>query len=294
MRLADIRRYPVKSLRGHSLTEAIAESAGLAGDRRWMIVDQSGKFLTQRQHPKLAQIEAVPTDSGVELRHARLGALEVGYPENDAPLETVLVWRDTVCARIAISASEYLSAFLGLSARLAYLHDVDARAVDPGYGRTDDRVAFADGFPLLVTLTASLDDLNRRLLKPVTMDRFRANLVIYGGPAWTEDTWRRIRVGALTLRIVKACSRCAIPTLDPLTGERPDGNEPLQTLARFRRDADGGIMFGQNAIPDAPGRLHVGDTVEVLEAGPSNVELVPHGEPAGGPDIALPAEGSGR
>jgi uncharacterized protein YcbX len=274
MRLADIRRYPVKSLRGHSLTEAIAERAGLAGDRRWMIVDQSGKFLTQRQHPKLAQIEAVPTDGGVELRHARLGAIDVGYPEDDAPLETVLVWRDTVCARIATSANDYLSAFLGLSARLAYLHDVDARAVDPAYGWSDDRVAFADGFPLLVTLTASLDDLNRRLLKPVTMDRFRANLVIDGSPAWTEDTWRRIRMGALTLRIVKACSRCAIPTLDPLTGERPDGNEPLRTLARFRRDADGGIMFGQNAIPDASGQLRVGDMVEVLETGPANVDLV--------------------
>ena len=104
------------------------------------------------------------------------------------------------------------------------------------------------------------------------MDRFRANLVIDGAPAWAEDTWRRLRIGGLILRIVKGCSRCAIPTLDPLTGEQPDGNEPLQTLASFRRDARG-IMFGQNAIADAPGRLRVGDSVEVLEAGAPNVDF---------------------
>jgi uncharacterized protein len=289
MRLAEIRRYPVKSLRGHSLVEGFAECVGLAGDRRWMIVDLPGKFLTQRQHPRLAQIDAIPTESGLELRHAEHGTLEVRYPLEDAPLETVLVWRDSIRARIATAASDYLSGFLDLPVRLAYLHDVETRRVDAAFGRIDDRVTFADSFPLLVTLTASLDDLNRRLAKPVSMDRFRANLVIEGAPAWAEDTWRRIRVGQLTLRIVKPCSRCVIPTLDPLTGEQPDGKEPLQTLASFRRDAGGGIMFGQNAIPDAPGRLRVGDSVEVLEAGRSNVELVPRGESAGGADMALRA-----
>lgn len=274
MRLAEIRRYPVKSLRGHSLNEAIAERAGLAGDRRWMIVDQWGKFLTQRQHPKLAQIEAVPTDNGVELRHATHGALDVRYPKAGAAEQMVIVWRDAVRARIATAASGYLSAFLGQPVQLVHLYDVEARPVDPAFGRADDRVGFADGFPFLVTLTASLDDLNRRLTKPITMDRFRANLVIDGAPAWAEDTWRRLRVGGVTLRIVKACSRCAIPTLDPLTGEQPDGNEPLQTLASFRRGALG-ITFGQNAIADAPGSLCVGDGVDVLEAGAPNVDFAP-------------------
>ena len=104
MRLAEIRRYPVKSLRGHSLVEGIAERVGLAGDRRWMIVDLPGKFLTQRQHPRLAQIDAIPTESGLELRHAEHGTLEVRYPLEDAPLETVPVWRDLVGARIATAA----------------------------------------------------------------------------------------------------------------------------------------------------------------------------------------------
>jgi uncharacterized protein len=123
----------------------------------------------------------------------------------------------------------------------------------------------------LITSTASLDDLNWRLDAPVPMDRFRANLVVSGAPAWAEDTWRRIRVGPLTLRVVKPCARCIVPTLDPLTGETPDGNEPLETLARFRRNGEGGIMFGQNAIPDNTGRLAVGDVVEAIEQGPSNL-----------------------
>jgi uncharacterized protein len=272
LHLAEIRCYPVKSLRGVSLREGIVESVGFAGDRRWMIIDQSNKFITQRQHHKLAQIQSVITQSGVELRHARHGVVEVLYPSATTQPETVLVWRDAVRAVVTSSATEYLSTFLGLPARLAFLYDVGARAVDPAFGNPDDRVSFADGFPYLVTNTASLDDLNKRLANPIPMDRFRASLVIAGAPAWAEDTWRRIRVGEVTLRIIKPCSRCAIPTLDPLTGEQPDGNEPLQTLAKFRRDAEGGIMFGQNAIAETTGKLSVGDAVKVLDAGAPNVQ----------------------
>jgi len=272
MRLVEIRRYPVKSLRGHALTEATIERVGVLGDRRWMIVDETGRFLTQRQAPKLAQIVAEPTEDGVILRHERMGALRLDFPDERAAVETVIIWRDTVKARLAAPASDYLSSFLGRAARLVYLDDVRARPVNPEFGRNDDRVSFADGFPLLITSTASLDDLNRRLDAPVPMDRFRANLVVSGAPAWAEDTWRRIRVGPLTLRVVKPCARCIVPTLDPLTGEPPDGNEPLETLARFRRNREGGIMFGQNAIPDDSGRLAVGDVVEAIEQGPSNLD----------------------
>jgi|SRR5579883_1177408 uncharacterized protein YcbX len=271
MRLAEIRCYPVKSLRGHSLQEASLERVGLAGDRRWMIVDETGKFLTQRQYPKLAQIDAVPTESGVALRHATLGTLDVDFPDERAPTETVVVWRASVPARVADSAGPYLSTFLEKPVRLVYLSDATARRVDQTYGGPHDRVSFADGFPLLITSTASLADLNRRLPKPIAMDRFRPNLVIEGAPAWAEDAWRRIRIGDLSFRVVKPCSRCAIPTLDPLTGEPLEGNEPLCTLGQFRRAANGGIIFGQNAIPDDCGALSVGDAVEVVKTGPSNL-----------------------
>jgi MOSC domain-containing protein len=270
MRVAEIRRYPVKGLRGHSLKAAAVERIGLAGDRRWMIVDASGKFLSQRQYPKLAQIEAAPAQNGVTLRHAALGALSVDFPGESAPLESVVIWRDTVKARVATLASDYFSTFLGRPVRLVHLHDEAARPINPDYGRAEDRVSFADGFPLLVVSTASLDDLNWRLGAPIQMDRFRANLVIEGASAWAEDTWRRIRIGTLTMRLVKPCARCAIPTLDPLSGERLDGDEPLQMLARFRRGSHGEIFFGQNVIPDGVGRIAVGDKVDVIETGPPN------------------------
>jgi uncharacterized protein YcbX len=271
MRLAEIRRYPVKSLRGHSLREASLERIGLAGDRRWMIVDEAGKFLTQRQYPKLAQIDAAPTARGVALRHATLGALDIAFPDERAPTVTVTVWRSSVPARLAPSAGAYLSAFLEKPVRLVYLSDVAARSVDQTYGDPGDRVSFADGFPLLITSTASLADLNRRLEEPIEMARFRPNLVIDGAPAWAEDAWRRVSIGGLSFRIVKPCSRCAIPTLDPLTGVAREDNEPLRALGAFRRAANGGIIFGQNAIPDGSGTLRVGDAVEVLETGPSNL-----------------------
>jgi uncharacterized protein len=151
------------------------------------------------------------------------------------------------------------------------LHDVDARPVDPVFARTDDRVSFADGYPILLTSTASLEDLNARVRDTLAMDRFRANLVVEGAEPWAEDCWRRIRVGAITFRIVKPCARCAIPTLDPLTGERLESGEPLRALAKFHRAANGGVIFGQNLIPDQFGLLRSGDPVEVLETGPSNL-----------------------
>jgi uncharacterized protein YcbX len=271
MRLVEIRRYPVKSLRGHSLEEANVERIGLAGDRRWMIVDAANVFLTQRQYPKLAQFDAALTGKGVVLRHAAYGALEIDIPDHRAALEMVTVWRNTVVARVAEPASAFLSGFLEKPVRLVYLHDEAARPVDPIFGREDDRVSFADGYPVLVTSTASLDDLNRRLPKPIAMDRFRANLVVEGPAAWEEDTWRSLRIGAMTFRVVKPCARCAIPTFDPLTGEALEGAEPLRALGQFHRAANGGIIFGQNVIPDAFGALRVGDPVEILETGASNL-----------------------
>jgi uncharacterized protein len=271
MRLIEIRRYPVKSLRGHSLSEANVERIGLAGDRRWMIVDEANVFLTQRQYPKLTQIDAAPTDQGVALRHATYGAIEIDIPDERAPTEMVTIWRSGFAARVAEPASAFLSGYLEKPVKLVYLHDETARPVNPEFGREDDRVNFADGYPLLITTTASLDDLNLRLAKPIGMDRFRANLIVEGAAAWAEDTWRSLRIGGLTFRVVKPCARCAIPSLDQLTGEALEGNEPLRSLAQFHRASNGGIIFGQNLIPDAIGPVRVGEAIEVLETGASNL-----------------------
>ncbi len=269
--------YPVKGLRGVSVREATVEPWGLAGDRRWMVVDASGRFLTQRELPAMSRVAAAPDgEGGVALSAAGAGELRVPAPGADdpavgVPAVAVVVWRDHVRARAAGSrADAWLSAVLGRACRLVHMDDpASARPVDPAHGRPGDRVSFADGYPLLVTASASLDDLRARLARPVPMAQFRTNLVVSGTAPWAEDGWRRLRVGTVALRAVKPCARCAVVAVDQDTGERSRDGEPLRALAAFRQSADGRVLFGQNLVPDGTGRIAAGDRVEVLEAGPA-------------------------
>jgi uncharacterized protein YcbX len=261
MRLAAIHIYPVKSCRGHALAEATVEKWGLAGDRRWMIVDAEGRFVTQREEPRLATISVEVAPDGLALRRGE-DRLFVPTPSREAPRPAVSVWRSTVPARIAAQSLEPL---IGRDLRLAYMDDPLSRPVNPEYGAPEDRVSFADGYPLLLASTTSLDDLNARMAGPLPMDRFRPNLVVDGEPPWAEDYWRRIRIGAAVFRIVKPCDRCIVTTTDQATGARgAAGGEPLRTLARFRRRGDS-VFFAQNLIPDATGTIRIGDPVEVLD-----------------------------
>lgn len=272
MKVAALACYPVKSLRGHRLDRATIDRIGIAGDRRWAVVNPSGRFQTQRELPAMATIDVLPRDGGITLAHADHGPVDVAVPDPQAETCDITVWRDRVRVRMAsVQADAFLSAVLGKPLRLAFLNDPDARPIDPAFGRAGEHVSLSDGFPLLVTTRASLDDLNARLTHPLQMRRFRPNIVIDGAQPWAEDGWRRLRIGSLELRIVKPCARCTIPSLDPFTGQRLFGDEPLPTLRAFHRAANGGIMFGQNAIPDAAGEIAVGDTVELLEQGPSNL-----------------------
>jgi uncharacterized protein YcbX len=159
------------------------------------------------------------------------------------------------------AADEWLSEAIGSPCRLVYMADPErARPVDPEYGRAEDRVSFADGFPMLVTTQASLDDLNAQLEHPIPMNRFRPNLVVAGGEAWAEDRWRGLLVGDVMFRVAKECARCVVTTIDQRTAEKSPQSEPLRTLAKFRRK-DGNVMFGQNLVPDRRGILRIGDPV---------------------------------
>lgn len=263
--------HPVKGLQGHALASVAVEPCGLAGDRRWMAVDPAGRFITQRQCPEMATVAAECVADGLVLHAPGRGRLLVPRPDALAPSIPVTVWQSTVPAQPANEASAaWLSRVLGVACRLVYLADPAARPVDPAYGAASDRVSFADGFPVLLAAAGSLHDLNGRLESPIPMRRFRPNIEISGAPAWAEDCWRRIRIGEVVFRLPKPCSRCVVTTVDQESGQRPDRQEPLRTLARFRR-ADDGVMFGQNMIPEGLGRVAVGDAVTVLEAGPSNV-----------------------
>lgn len=268
MHVSGLFRYPVKSLRGHPIEEAVLERCGIAGDRRWMVIDARGRFVTRREVPAMALVDVAVTDRGLLLGHARLGRCAAIVPGADAPAVEAVVWRDSLPVRLGNpQADAFLSEALGRPVRLACQYDAALRPVHSSHARDGDHVSLADGFPLLVTTEASLAMLNERLPTPIAMARFRPNLVVAGAEPWAENRWRLIRLGETVLRLAKPCSRCVIVTQDPDTGERRDGNEPLATLRAMGRVDRGNILFGENAIPERLGTVRMGDIVEVLENG---------------------------
>jgi len=270
--VTDLFRFPVKSLRGHALDHAAIGPRGIDGDRRWMLIDQIGRFLTRREVPEMALFGVELDHDGLLIRHPVHGSCRILRPEKNAANINVTIWGDSVRVRATDDASAaYLSHALGRSVRLVYQGDETIRPVDPTFAAPGDQVSLSDGFPLLLVTKESLDALNAALAEPVAMARFRPNIVVTGADAWREDHWRRIRIGTVTLRLPKPCSRCIITTQDPMSGSREHGNEPLSTLLRIGRMGKGGVMFGQNAIPENSGTITTGDRIDILEEGASNL-----------------------
>jgi uncharacterized protein len=285
-RLASIHIYPLKAGRAVDLSESAVEPWGLAGDRRWLVVDGAGRFVSQREEPALAGVIAaypaagadqvaagrpLPTDA-ITLSAAGQPPLKVAMPwaDDDTEMVPVSVWESRIRAAAAgREADDWLGRLLDRDVRLVYLDDPTRREVDQDYGNPGDRVSFADGYPLLLTSTGSLDALGGWLAEdghpPVPMDRFRPSVVVAGAQAWAEDGWRRISIGTVTFQVVKPCGRCVVTTIDQATGHR--GRQPLELLGRRRRFGQQ-LVFGQNMIPDAPGSIRVGDPVQVLERHP--------------------------
>jgi len=256
--------YPVKSCRGLSFDRYPVEARGLRHDRRWMVVDPDGQFVTQRTHPRLALVQV-----SIDERWLVLGAKDTPplalpiEPPPGAPWRKVRVWRDDVDALdCGQAAADWMSHWLCERVALVYMPEGVRRAVNPLHARADDVVGFADGYPLLVVTRASLDDLAERIGNDIPMNRFRPNIVIEGAERWAEDRWKRIRIADIPIRLPKPCARCVVTTTDQDTAER--GIEPLKTLATFRRDG-ANVLFGQNAIPDAAGTLSIGQAVVVDE-----------------------------
>lgn len=270
LRLSGLFLHPVKSGRALSITRGRVDAFGLEWDRRWMVVREDGRFLTQREHPRLAALQATPVGGSLDLHHPRAGFLRTPLGEGEGVRRQVTVWRDTVEAEdLGGAAAAWVTAALGEPARLVRFPDQGVRAVDPARARSPARTAFSDGFPLLLVAEASLEALNLRLVErgasPVPMSRFRPNLVVAGrGLApFAEDGWRRLRIGDLEFDVVKPCERCVVTTTDQEHGTIPEPGEPLATLAGFRRVA-GPLIFGQNVIHHGPGEIRVGQSVEVL------------------------------
>ena len=262
MQLSCITIYPVKSCAGINLDSVTLDRFGPVGDRRWLVVDERGRFLSQRDQARMALVRVEQLPGGIRLS---LGgsSTEAAIPGTDASELRGSIWEDSVRALLADGgAGEWLGAQLGRSCRLVYMPDTCQRLVDGAYARDGETVSFADGFPLLLISQASLDDLNSRLDKPVPMNRFRPNLVVSDCERFAEDGWRRIRIGKVEFDVAKPCARCAIPSIDQATAQRDA--QINRVLAGFRR-INGQVMFGQNLLYQSAGVLSLGDPVEVLE-----------------------------
>jgi uncharacterized protein len=265
IRLSSVHVYPIKSCGGTAVEEWEVDERGLRHDRRWMLVDENGRFLSQRRHPRMAQI-------GVRIEADRLAVSAPGMPSLQVPFDLprggrmlASVWDDLVgTLPVGEEADRWFGEFLGVRCRLVHLPDESVRGVDPEYGGAGDQVGLVDGFPFLLISEGSLGDLNARLERSLPMNRFRPNLVVAGCEPFAEDGWRTVRIGAVSLRVVKPCARCAITTVDQESAAR--GKEPLRTLATFRKRGTK-VLFGQNLVHDETGVLRVGDTVEVLREG---------------------------
>lgn len=260
--LSQIHIYPIKSLAGISLASARMEERGLQYDRRWMLTDPEGRFMTQRVFTEMALLDVALTDRFLRISHRQkdMRPLDVPLTIPDTDPLSVTIWDDT-CTALPVSteADQWFSAALAQPCRLVYMPDTSVRRVDEKYVAEPLNVSFADGYPALLIGQASLDYLNAKLPAPLPMNRFRPNLVFTGGSPHEEDEWSDFRVGEVAFRGVKPCARCVLTTIDQQTGEK--GTEPLKTLATYRKNGHK-ILFGQNLIALSAGTIRVGDVIE--------------------------------
>lgn len=264
--VAAIWLYPVKGCAGVSVNEADIVAGGLARDRRYMLVDEDGTFITQRTTPSLClyRTEILPDRIAVHAPQGHnQGTLNLPLELTNAPVLPAEVWDDEVRALEHTEGSAWFSKALGKPVRLVYMPEEHLRPVDVGAKTAHstehfDSVSFADAYPILLTNKASLEDLNLRLASPISMTRFRPNVVVTDAMAYEEDEYREIVIGVQPFLAPKLCNRCSVTTVDPLTGER--GTEPLRTLSTYRKWG-GSVWFGVNLVPRRYGTLRVGDLV---------------------------------
>ncbi len=271
--LSQIFIYPVKSLAGIALDSVRVTHLGLEHDRRWMIVDSQGRFITQRLYPQLSQIKTTIESEQIKLTSPTGDSIALPLTLDEGPALSVKVWHDQVDSLLMSNdANEWISQYLHIECRFVYMPDNTVRPVDPTFSvSSQDRVSFADGFPFLLISKASLDDLNQHLsakkIPAVPIQRFRPNLYIDGCEAYAEDQWQSFKLCGNLFHVVKPCSRCIMTTVDPLTGNK--GKEPLQTLMQYRKQGNK-AYFGQNILLDQvfahSFTLQTGDPVEIISS----------------------------
>ncbi|EMR00834.1 MOSC domain-containing protein [Cesiribacter andamanensis] len=261
--------YPIKSLGGISLSEAQLSPRGLQWDRRWMLLDAQGNFMTQRQIAAMALLQVELGDNALRVRHSQKNMEPLSIPlqqQEGAGEVQAPIWDDTTLAwYVGREYDAWFSEALERPCRLVYMPEESERTATGKWSGQQQKVSFVDEYPLLLIGQASLDDLNARLQAPVPMNRFRPSMVVNGSTPFAEDTWHEIRVGELRFWGEKPCARCLVTTIDQQTGKA--GKEPLQTLSRYRR-LGSKVLFGQNLLCDSAGTLRVGDKLEVISYKP--------------------------
>jgi len=261
--LSEINIYPIKSLAGISLQSSEVEERGLKYDRRWVLVDDTNTFFTQRDFPEMALIKVEIEKDSLIIQHKRknIESLIVLFDFDHSKKDKVVIWDDTVEGEFYNQAiDDWFSEILGIKCHLVKMPESTKRIVDETYAK-NKTVSFADGYPFMIIGQASLDDLNSRMEKPLPMNRFRTNFVFTGGKPFDEDDWKKFKIGDVIFEAVKPCARCVITTTDQETAER--ANEPLHTLSKFRK-VNNKVMFGMNLICESTGLIRIGDKIEHL------------------------------
>ncbi len=263
LRLTEIWIYPIKSLGGIRVKSAKVFEKGLQYDRRWMLIDRDNDFMTQRIYPKMALFKWTMVDGQWSINHKTDSIIfNFSISQSSNPLIKAVIWDDEVKVyEVNQNYSAWFSKHLGIECKLVSFPENNSRPVDQNYQINHEQVSLADAYPLLIIGEQSLADLNSRLNEPVSMNRFRPNLVVSGSKPYEEDGWKNFTVGKNKFAGVKPCARCVLTTVNQNTGEK--GIEPLATLSKYRKQ-DNKVLFGQNLIAIDHGEIHEGDEI-VLE-----------------------------
>ncbi len=263
--ISEIWIYPIKSLGGISLQKAKLTERGLQWDRRWMLLDNKGQFMTQRQIAAMALLEVSLHPDHLEVNHSNKSILPLVIPLETPPATEVVkapIWDDiTNALAVSAEADRWFSQALGQTCRLVYMPEDEQRTTTGKTSGRQQKVSFADGYPILIIGQASLDDLNSRLAQPVPMNRFRPSLVFSGSTPFEEDSWHAFTIGKNQFWAEKPCARCVVTTIDQESGKKT-GKEPLATLSKYR-SWNNKVLFGQNLLFEAGGTIRIGDPIQV-------------------------------
>ncbi len=264
LQISELYIYPIKSLAGIPVKEANVTPTGFEYDRRWMLIDENNRFISQREVPHLALLQVSIEDDGLQITDKKSGrSIVIPFNTTSNGFETnVIIWDDTCSAEyVSDKADKWFTEVLGINCRLVYMPDTSKRLVDQQYAPFNAITSFSDAYPFMMIGQASLDDLNRRLAVKLPMNRFRPNIVFTGGKPHAEDLFAHFTIGNIDFYGVKLCSRCVITTINQ--DNLSKGKEPLKTLAGYRQK-NNKLLFGQNLVHEGSGRIAVGDCLEII------------------------------